>query len=610
MMHRYLKLSGYAAVACILFGMTATPGLDAKAQSAAAESTEQSSGTDSSQSEISGKNYLLYGYNSLQGGYINTTNTGFKPILGKCQETVDDPTSASYDHISYTHSTSIRDFYEQFSGAFDGSYSGIAFSGNVKSEFSTTRDISQNREFMRYTSYFYDKDISNDTAVSDLSEYLSPNFVKDVKSLYKSNPAEIFSIYGTHLIMQYYTGGRLDINFSYTNTDAHSESEIQASVAATYARVSSSATADDINKSQLVDQHSNLTSESVGGPTTYHVSARTVDSMAQQFSQWQSHLDENPDICGIKTGALKGIWDLFPNDPDISKALYKEYQNELTAKENGLDDMDGGPITDITVLVGSSHDEAAAKLPAGYYIALTLDPGSDNKNMDANHRGGGPYIYVAYTYQPVTDVHHHKLNPIVDFFVKEGKNTEIQGYGKIPIDLNKGQHGSPCIYLFFRRATQGEYNSSKTLYISRLAGYYYTDYVLPANWYAPSNSLQLNDGAKPHVGHDDFVNLAFQNTYRDMNAALTVDEGKEPVVAASELLTADTDDDKEDTAQDTDVSSGTTTTKNPTTENSKPENPKTGADTNPLESMSIICLLSASALLLSKKMMRRRNQLQ
>lgn len=542
MLHcKKLRLSGIAIAVSLILCLISVPGLDAKAQYA-------------TKGDISEKNYLLYGYNALYGGYINTTNTGTRPILNQSLTQINNVDSTSYSNTGYIYSSSIRKLYEQFSGAFSGSYSGIAFSGKVKTEFSTTKDINENRTYMRYSAYFYDKDISNNIALSDLPNYLSSNFIQDVEALYNKNKnkgkddnnnylAEIFSTYGTHLILQYYTGGRLDVNYSYTNTDAKSESEIKASVEATYAKISATATADDKKKAQLVESHASLTSESCGGQTNYQVSGTTVESIAQQFTVWKNHIDEKPDICGVKNGALLGIWELFPQGSNINTALYNEYKRELAAKEAGLDNLDGGPITDITVLVGNTKEAAIAKLPKDYYIALSLDPGNDCRYLDANHHGGGQYIYIAYTYQPVMNVDHKTLYPIIDFCVKKGKSTTLNGYTKIPIDLNKSQgKGTPDIFLFFRRASSTQYDKEDTLYISRICGYYGKDYVLPANWFAPTDSLQLNEGVKAKEGGDDYVNLAFQNTYRDISGNLSIGNNVKPVVAASELLTAEPDD--------------------------------------------------------------------
>ncbi len=485
-----------------------------------------------------GKNYLYYGYNTLEGSYVNTTNTGSKPILSKVETLQGAADPASYGSTSYIYDSSIYSFYEKFSATVNVNYKGVAFSGKAKAEFSTTMNSTENRLYIRHTAYFYTKDYSNETAIIDLNQNLAEGFEKDVRALYATKPYEIFDTYGTHLITQYYTGGRLDLNFSYKNKEKKTEQEIRESVEASYGKVSGSVHASQSKKSELIENNATLISFSTGGTTEAQITGRSIAAVAQEFKNWQSSIDKKPDICGVKQGSLYPIWDLFSDEPEIRNALKKAYEDEQERKALGLKNMDRGPITDITAFYADSYEAAQAKVPDGYYIVQAENPSDiDRPNLDANHYGRGKYIFLACTYKPVVNQQKKRLNPIVDFKVAKGKSTEFDNYHKVPLDLNMGQ-GGPYLYLFYRRATDAEYMNKDTLYISAIKGYYGKNYVPPANWFVNGDSVELNKGIKNRDGKDNYTNLMFQNDYRLMEADEILKDSyeEETIVAVSDYM--------------------------------------------------------------------------
>ena len=475
------------------------------------------------------KNYLLYGYNTLtSSGNINPKDIGKRNIIdaGKLNATDCSETSMRTTDINYCHSTEISDFYKQFTAKAKIAYDGVAFSGSASSEFSIDKKISQNKEYLKYTKTYLREELSNGSSTKKLSSMLSQNFLDDLET-YKNEPEKIFQYYGTHLITDCYLGGNATLNFTYSNKETHTETELQASVEAAYNCASASASADDKKTADLVCKNSNLAFQSSGGD--FMISGDSVEVIASQFTSWLNTIDNSPMLCGFSGGSLIPIWELFPEKSDNYNLLKETYEKLSNQQKIELDNMEVGPITDIIVVsTAGSEDEARKMVPRNYNI-VPVNPDVYVEDMNCNRKAGGNEIFIAYTYDTVYDRNHNKLNPIVDIAVKKGRNASVENFTRLNVDLNGGIKGSDFVFLFIRRATDEEYNNDKTVYLSKMGGYYTKDFTLPAGWFSPNINEDLNEDAG-----GKYIYVTYKTCLRNIDAKASHEEGS---LAASETIT-------------------------------------------------------------------------
>lgn len=456
-------------------------------------------------------NYLLYGYNVLKYGYINEKYIDTKYAVFDVAKLKEGDggnyktTSTTSTEIKYLYSKSASSLYEDFDITSSAKYKGVFFSGSVKGEYGLSTAISEDKVLIKHIQAHTTGEQAYTVDVDTLQGMVSGSFSNAVVKYASGsaitnpnyNPDFILEHYGTHAITQYYTGGRSELNFVFTNQTQEREETIKASVEAAYRGFSGKASASDKQKSRLVLENSSTSFSSVGGK---NISGTTAESIASKFDEWVNSIKEYPVLCGIANfdQSLVPIWELV-DDAKISENLRTAFNTAAAKSETDLSMLSGVPlyITDIFVSSTAKSEDALQQIPDGYTKVL-LNPGTSSKDvLEANKGAGGNYIYIAYKLS--TD----KSRAITDIQVVSGDSASVTGdseYTKIPVDLNE-KAGGKYIYLCYKRITDDEKKSeniANTVCLKEIRGIYADSYSIPDGWKwaYKSGSVDLNGGCK------------------------------------------------------------------------------------------------------------------
>lgn len=448
-------------------------------------------------------NYLLYGYNVLKYGYINSQYIDFKyPIFDEKTvvektdedgEKEDDMVNRAYyivaedtaSDIKYLCTTSIKSLYEDFDISSSAKYKGLFFSGELKGEYKLSKSMTEEDMLIKYIQYHRTENQAFTVGVNVLKENLSQGFRDDVAMYALTSPKEIFKRYGTHAITQYYLGGRAEMNYHFTNSTRSSEQEIRASVEAAYKGFSGKVDATSGEKSKLILGSNTTSFSSIGGK---NISGTDPDDISKKYDIWVSSLEDRPVLCGIANidQSLVPVWELI-DDAASSKSVEEAFIEEAKTTETDLSVFESLPvyITDIVVCSGKDSETTSAQIPTGY-TKVYLNPGTNGSQaLEANKGAGGNYIYIGYKLS--TD----KAKAITNIQIISGKKSNIEcasGYTKIPVDLNEGAGGN-YIYLCYKRSTVEERNDPETYYLKEIRGVYGKSYTQPAYWEWPAGSV-------------------------------------------------------------------------------------------------------------------------
>ncbi|RBP59093.1 MAC/Perforin domain-containing protein [Alkalibaculum bacchi] len=443
------------------------------------------------------KNYNLYGYDVLNSSYINAREVKSKAILdeakydaSKYKEISDDLKGSDIDDYYVEKMSNI---YSQINASSDVSYKNAAFSGNIRTEYGTSKQTSSNQIFMTWMEKHIISGVEFTGTTEDLTQMLSKGFLDDVKKVDENAMAvsNLFKEYGTHLIVEYYIGGRVRLNFAYTNENNMKESEIKTKAKATYNAVTTEV---DASKKESLEEFAsvaNMRFQSFGGN---HITGMSVKEISSQMKDWTKSIAENQTICGIGDfeRSLIPIWELL-DDTEYKSAqlkIEKEFVEQSKRKSLFLGELDflddkNDYISDIIVVDASTESAAKALVPKDYkFVCVNFD---GDEILDAN-KGRKHYIFIAYK------TTKSKNGAITDIIVDLGKNRTHEGYTKIEQDLNKNV-GGEHVYLYYKNATLDEAINPETKFIREIRGQYNKINSLPAAWSQPSITKDLNSGA-------------------------------------------------------------------------------------------------------------------
>lgn len=456
-------------------------------------------------------NYLLYGYNVLKYGYINSDNIKkIAPIFDekklKKKETEGDGgnyeiAESTASTSNYLYSKSASSLYEDFDASSSVKYKGLFFSGGIKAEYNLKTAMSEDKVLIKHIQYHKTAEQAYTVSVTTLKTMLSDDFTNDVEKYAGGSaatnpdydPAYILDYYGTHAIIQYYLGGRSELNFVFNNRNRESEETIQLSVEAAYKGFSGKASASDEKKSKLVMENSSTYFSSVGGK---NISGTTAEVIAGKYDGWVDSIKDTPALCGIAgfENSLLPVWELV--DGPAAQNLKEAFEEAAKNAQADLSMLDGVPlyITDIAVYSRAGSEDALDQIPNDYTKVL-LNPGtSSTEVMEANKGAGGNYIYIAYKLS--TD----KSSAITDIQIISGDTSGVSpgaGYTKVPVDLNEKARGK-YIYLCYKKITEAEKKNPDTKCLKEIRGVYGKSYSVPMGWEWPSNggTADLNSGCK------------------------------------------------------------------------------------------------------------------
>jgi hypothetical protein len=459
-------------------------------------------------------NYLLYGYNVINYGYVDSQNINKRYAIldaTKLLSTDYSKVDSTRSDTTYLTSNQASSLLEKFNISTSVKYKSALFSGNMKAEYGLSKELDENEKLIKYLGFYrvYEQYLTaNNTRIKELitdqfkQDLANPMLLSDKKMASGKTESEdaidtIFNSYGTHLIQEYYLGGRFDLNFNFTSSTLITEEDLKASVEATYASFSGSATAETKEKAKKVTEHSSLTFKAVGGML---MTGTTPDAISQQFKGWLDSLKTANDICEIGSfdAAMLPIWELADNAA-VKTRLQQRFSVLLEEAERELQGYDPKPkyISDIIVVADENSGTAMSRIPSDY-TKVCLNPGTNNTEvLDANRSVGGDFIFIAY--KLTTD----KSQAIYNIEVGYGKDKPDYSYGghdyeKINVDLNKGA-GGDYIYLFYSKAT-----ATDTQFIKEIRGVYGASSI-PSNWQWTRDKVDLNKGAGGY-----FIYLAYR----------------------------------------------------------------------------------------------------
>ncbi len=436
-------------------------------------------------------NYLLYGYHVLKNGYIDSKSIDkSNPIIDKAKLTSDDFESVTNtgSDVDYLFSSKASDFYSTMKISSDSEYKGVFFSGSLKTDYSIATSLSEQQTLIKYIQYQQTGEQYYSISTAALKKRLSDDFLADVKAYAVSNPKKIFDTYGTHLIKQYYLGGRAELNFLYRNTSQQTKESLEANVEAAYKSFSSKVDASTSKKATVVTAHSTMTFRSKGGD---NLTGSSPSEISGKYDAWVKSISDKPVISGIADfdKAMLPIWELV-DDKAAADSLEAEFEKEAKDSQNSLQRMDPTPmyVSEIGVYSEPDSDDALKEMPDGF-VKVMLNPATDSTEIvDANKGAGGDYIYIGYKLSA------NEEDAITDLKIAIGgsSSASCDGYTKIGVDLNRGA-GGKYIYLCYKKAT-----SASDPLLKEIRGVYSSSsgaYTLPSDWEWVSGKADLNKGA-------------------------------------------------------------------------------------------------------------------
>jgi len=315
--------------------------------------------------------FLGSGYNVITSAYINP-DYAIKhrnyPVLNRdkmFQDGLFEKTNQPHENFETVAGNSIKKTIHNRSLKIGASVEATLpslpfFSGGISVDFQNVKNskMSESISFVKlnYTNYKEDLSIKNATK-EKLKDYLTETFKNDLKA---KKASEIIESYGTHIFIQYYRGGSLEANYTYTYNDKEDDETARTAAGVTFTGIAGAKVEGDYSKTintSNFEKDANLAFkyQSFGGDT-YGVG--NLDDLRNKFSKWANSIKEsNAVICGIADfkSSLIPIWDLasaggFTTEANALKAefysragnvkfeaarAYKTLNNPIEYKING-----------------------------------------------------------------------------------------------------------------------------------------------------------------------------------------------------------------------------------------------------------------------------------
>ncbi|MDR2584478.1 MAG: fibrobacter succinogenes major paralogous domain-containing protein [Fibromonadaceae bacterium] len=372
--NRFLSLVAIFALAFIFFACTSdsppeTPSLSeggssssSSFSSAPSSSVAQSSNSVSSSSRVCTPNDLGKGYDVIGSPYINWTDVKNIPVLDQnkmCQEGILDlGKSGGKQEYAWFSGSTIEELYSSRNESMKVSTSlgatvGIPFVFSVGFETKfvvNTNTSSQQSSSKKYfysqvRSYLYtdeDQIKSGSESARNLSKYLTDDFISDLKST--KSPGAILDRYGSHVFIQYFKGGSLEANYTYTGStnDSRFTSARQMETAAkfSFSKVdAASSTETSASKEQMIkelEDNMSFNYQTYGGNV---LKSTEIDKLKGEYGGWVSSIRDNARITGIKDFAQSfiPIWDLAEQVEGVTsariEALIEEFEKRAQTQE-------------------------------------------------------------------------------------------------------------------------------------------------------------------------------------------------------------------------------------------------------------------------------------
>ncbi len=412
--------------------------------------------------------YLGYGYNMITSPYYNhrSINDGH-PVLDMAKLVAEDKvyvnnTSANFAEPKIYIHNSTKEYAEEMS-AKAGLRGKFPLSGSFKVNFKidSSYEMKSNQRLLTLQANLETRrDYVSGSSAKLLAQYLSDDFIDDVKDLSAENVANFVETYGTHILTNVTMGGRFDLNYLYTNKSTNEITNMEASLRASYRYISGSTDTSNKEDRKEVEENSSLQVRTYGGTVT--VDPTTVQGALSSYKEWSQSV-QNGMISFVDASEVFPIWDVIDElyklqETDENKQQYagksdtvKKYCEDKASgefnkfkKTVGVD-IPKNYISDIYIGTGSSSDEAKNKLRSKGVLENNI------VNLDLNHEAGGDWIYLGYK---LTTKKSEGITYLVADFYGKKKSNDIKyndwNMTIIPTDLNKGARGK-YIYLYYTK---------------------------------------------------------------------------------------------------------------------------------------------------------------
>lgn len=432
------------------------------------------------------KKYLLYGYDMLRNPSGKTDDIKRVPILDLDKlETYKKSlgwASVVTGNRKFAHKTYVGENEFEIASSIGAEVSAggkakeFGFSVDLQAAYSVA--YTQGTVFGNVISKCEVSQYSNTLTVDQIDEFLSDEFVKDMK--FKS-AKDIFSTYGTHLIVKFSIGGKLSIKFRTKETTAKTSAEIKSEAEASYYLLTGGESKEFSLSAQNFCRDCNYEVNGIGGELT--VLPKEIEGKVDCLS-WFSTVEEKPALYEIEESIP--IWELAPTasiENKLKKA-YMEYNNEYLEEI----DMDLPFITDLRVEIRSDSGVDSQKQLEEKVVKFDRNQGCTN--ADLNKGAKGKYIYLLYKLGSGTD---KKVTDIIINYLNEWTGEPAkEGYTHIPDDLNKGAGGS-YIFIDYKVENDSDQSGYQALGVRNTTTPVSKDWVLITD--KNGNPVDLNKGA-------------------------------------------------------------------------------------------------------------------
>jgi len=311
--------------------------------------SEISSGNDGSSSSVfvpTEETFLGMGYDVIKSAYINR-NDAVKhrnyPVLdqGKMfQDGVITNSSTYQENFQTVAGNNVKEVVVERSKKIGVSIDGGAyFSGGIGGSFEnvTNEGMKESIFFAKLNYYRYTEDHKiNAATAQNLSKYLTEGFKSDLSG---KTASQILDLYGTHVFIQYYKGGALEANYTYTGSNLTSSEAVRMAAGASFKTIGGVNIGGDVSSSTSTaefEKAENLSFnyQAFGGNA---IGAPSLSDLKTKFSDWAGTISGKEEICGIAAfNSLISIWDLARAGGNASKATELENEFKKRVSEQGL----------------------------------------------------------------------------------------------------------------------------------------------------------------------------------------------------------------------------------------------------------------------------------
>lgn len=414
--------------------------------------------------------YLGYGYNVIAKRYYNSLDLSLGALILSREPAAKAPLRIRVDEGTYVETTNIAALYaEEYSQKVSakaglGVQSG-AFKASFNMAFTTENKVSSSKSFATRRhkltlkrEYF---DLGEITAEDLRAAYLTPDFRKDVNNDGMS-AEELFTKYGTHLLLDIRLGGRMEMDFMHEKSSNETEQSLTASLEASYMAVSGNASSEYKKTAKAFFDSSTFHCVLLGGAVSTNIA--TMEQAQIAYDTWIKSLDptltSKPSLAFIGTGSLDNpvsvlpVW-MLADSPNRQAALKAGFAT-LLAKNGGYfknlqDKVLPAYMKDIFVGYGDTPDAARADV---YAQMAAYDPQAPEFIVfkDLNCSARGKYEYLGYTVTTDLKEAIRGMRGATDPNDRCSDTYNVGGctYHRLRRDLNHGA-GGHYVYLYWTK---------------------------------------------------------------------------------------------------------------------------------------------------------------